>query len=79
MVRFRVSINYQLVVEFSKNWLITYLDDWSFAAAAATLEFHLSSSATTHIQRILVGKNAPKLRSEIAIFKTIGFEQVPII
>jgi hypothetical protein len=37
----------------------------------------------THIQRILVGKNAPKLgirkRSEIAIFKTIGFEQVLII
>jgi hypothetical protein len=37
----------------------------------------------THIQRILVGKNAPKLGmrkiSEIAIFKTLGFEQVPII
>jgi hypothetical protein len=56
--------------------------EFSAAAAAATLEFHLSSSATTHTYKgLLWGKNAPKFgirkRSEIAIFKTLGFEQVP--
>jgi hypothetical protein len=47
------------------------------AAAASTLEFHLSPSASTHIQRILVGKECAKVgirkRSEIAIFKTNRF------